>query len=153
MLWLILLASSVPIFWTLFLVEDWKRDLTTNHATTDATAVDPSLRPLHSPLSAAALAEQVEQFANSRRNWELVSVEPADSDGTIRLHLIRTTTVLRFKDDVHVVLTDIPEGGSVLEATSRSRVGKGDLGQNPRNLREMIDALRSESTGLVTRQG
>lgn len=142
MLWLILLAFSVPIFWMLVLVEDWRRDLTTNHAATDAAADDPALRPLRSPLPPAALAERVEEFVDRRRNWTLASIEPADSEGTIRLHLVRTTAVLRFKDDIHVVLAEAPEGGSVLEATSRSRVGKGDLGQNPRNLRELIDSLR-----------
>ena len=146
MLWLILLAACVPIVWTLFLVEDWRRDLTTNQASTDADAEDPLLRPLHSPLSPEALAERVEQFVDSRRYWQLASIERSDDAKTVRLHLVRTTAVLRFKDDIHVTIAETPEGGTVLEATSRSRIGKGDLGQNPRNLRELIGALHSTST-------
>lgn len=150
--WLILLAaSSLPVLWILFLVEDWKRDLTTNIATTDATAEDPARRPLESPLPPEAQAARIVRFVEANRNWKVASIEPASSEGTIRLHLIRTTTLLRFKDDVHVVLTSTPRGGSVLEATSRSRVGKGDLGQNPRNLRELIQTLAEKEARSVRR--
>lgn len=139
--WLILLACCLPVLWILFLVEDWKRDLTTNYATTDATAGDPALRPLDSPLSPEAQSERIVRWVAGKRNWSVASVEPQTSEAAIRLHLVRTTAILRFKDDVHVVLTSTSGGGSILEATSRSRVGKGDLGQNPRNLRELIQAF------------
>lgn len=141
MLFLILLACALPVVWVLVLVEDWKRDLTTNFATTDAMAEDMSLRPLHSPLSPEALSSRIARSVAATPNWEVASTEPPDSEGKIHIHLIRTTTLFRFKDDIHVTLAAAPEGGAVLEATSRSRVGKGDLGQNPRNLRELIQVL------------
>jgi uncharacterized protein (DUF1499 family) len=43
-------------------------------------------------------------------------------------------------DDVHVRL--IADGVNTrVEAKSQSRVGVGDLGQNPRNLRQLTNAL------------
>ncbi len=56
---------------------------------------------------------------------------------------VRTTRFFRFKDDVTVVV-EAAQSGSQAEFTSASRVGKGDLGQNPRNLEELFDGLNRE---------
>ena len=73
--------------------------------------------------------------------WELV--ERRETDGGVKLHFIRTTRLWKFKDDIRVNIAPAqPIGGSLLTAESRSRVGKGDLGQNPRNLRELLEAVR-----------
>jgi uncharacterized protein (DUF1499 family) len=55
--------------------------------------------------------------------------------------LVRTTRLFRFQDDVSltIVRSDHSTG---ITAMSRSRVGVGDLGQNPRNIREILNALR-----------
>ncbi len=55
--------------------------------------------------------------------------------------LTRTTRVFRFVDDVYVLVEPLPGGRSRLVARSASRVGKGDLGQNARNLKELWHAL------------
>lgn len=124
-------------------VEDWSRDLATNVAATSDQARDPRLRTLDSPLSPLELADAVAQAAGELPRWELV--ERTEEDRQVRLHFIRTTGVLRFKDDIRVRIE--PAGaGSRLSAESRSRIGKGDLGQNPRNLRELLDKLRNAST-------
>lgn len=70
-------------------------------------------------------------------NW---SLEVSDEGN---LHAVRTTKLIRFKDDIGVTVTPSGEG-SKLEAESKSRVGKGDLGQNPKNLEELLDALEGE---------
>ena len=59
------------------------------------------------------------------------------------LKATRTTRVLRFKDDVTIRVEDL-EVGSQAEISSASRVGKSDLGQNPRNIQEFLDAIQSE---------
>ena len=124
-------------------VEDWSRDLATNVAATSDQARDPRLRTLDSPLSPLELVDAVAQAAGQLPRWELV--ERTEEDRQVRLHFVRTTGVLRFKDDIRVRIE--PAGsGSRLSAESRSRVGKGDLGQNPRNLRELLDKLRDAST-------
>lgn len=72
-------------------------------------------------------------------NWSLVNSE----DNVLRA--VRTTRLLRFKDDVTVKAhPGSGSGHSRMELHSASRVGKSDLGQNPRNLRELVGALEKE---------
>ena len=56
--------------------------------------------------------------------------------------MTRRTRVFRFIDDITIEFHETTSGVRV-EAESRSRVGKGDLGQNPRNLIELSKALSS----------
>ncbi len=76
----------------------------------------------------------VKEAVGSLSRWTFES-----SDGT-ELHAVRESRIFRFKDDVTV---NISARGTGSEAVfeSASRVGKGDLGQNPRNLRDLIAAV------------
>ncbi len=141
MTWTLLIMASIPVLWTLIIVEDWQRDFSENFAKTDAAAADQRLHPVRSTLAAPALNEKLVAWVAGQSRWSLASSENLP-DGTIKIHLVRTTMILRFKDDIHVTIRPQVEGGSLLEAESQSRLGKGDLGQNPRNLRELTDGLR-----------
>lgn len=121
-------------------VENWSRDFTTNTAATDDNASDSRLRPIDSASSPAELKDVVIAETSKLPNWELV--EQIEEDGAAKLHFVRTTGLWKFKDDIRVQIGPIESGGSRLTAESRSRVGKGDLGQNPRNLRELHAAVR-----------
>ncbi len=121
-------------------VEDWSRDLTTNHAATSDGAPDERLRTLEAAAVPAALADIAVQAANTLPRWVLA--ERIDEPAAIRLHFVRTTGLVGYKDDIRVRIEPAGEG-SRLSAESQSRVGKGDLGQNPRNLRELLGAIRS----------
>jgi uncharacterized protein (DUF1499 family) len=80
-----------------------------------------------------------EQAVASLSNWSL-----AYRSGTI-LRAVRSTSLLRFKDDVTVTAEPGHEPGQGrLEVASASRVGKSDFGQKPRNLRELLEALDAE---------
>ncbi len=57
------------------------------------------------------------------------------------LHAIRTTRLLRFKDDIWLRVSQTGDGWTQVWIRSKSRVGKGDFGQNARNIRELQDAL------------
>ena len=60
-----------------------------------------------------------------------------------QLHLTRRTRLWRFVDDL--VLTFEPTGeGTVIHAESRSRIGKGDLGQNRRNILELWQTIQND---------
>ena len=67
-------------------------------------------------------------------------VEEADA-GTGQVHLTRRTFLFRFVDDVRLQLEAVP-GGTRLRGRSQSRVGRTDLGQNRRNLKQLIRRLR-----------
>jgi uncharacterized protein (DUF1499 family) len=54
--------------------------------------------------------------------------------------LTHRTRLFRFVDDIHVIAEPGPAGTRLL-LRSASRVGKSDLGQNARNLQELLAAL------------
>ena len=88
------------------------------------------------PVDKAELLAAVRRAVDRLPRW---TVRDAGEDG---LDLVRSTSVFRFKDDITVRV--FQEGATRVEFESASRIGKGDLGQNPRNLRELLDALDAE---------
>jgi uncharacterized protein (DUF1499 family) len=57
------------------------------------------------------------------------------------VHATRRTPVFRFVDDICIKVY-AETGGCVVHARSQSRIGKGDLGQNRRNVLELFRMLR-----------
>jgi uncharacterized protein (DUF1499 family) len=95
------------------------------------------LTPLVLPLPPDKAVERVKAAVGQLPNWKIES-DPADGE----LHLTRRTRVMGFVDDVK--LRFLPAGpGTLIHAESRSRVGKGDLGQNRRNILELWAAIRT----------
>jgi uncharacterized protein (DUF1499 family) len=140
----IALVALLFVVWLAATVDDWSRDLTTNQAATSAEAKRPSLHPIHSERPPRELADMVVVAANQLAGWEIVERE--ESDKETRLHLVRTTRLLRFKDDIRVNIRPLENAqpiGSEITAQSSSRIGKADFGQNPRNLGELMDRIRS----------
>ena len=120
-------------------IDNWQRDWTTNFAETDSDASDPELRPLMLNQSSGDVAAKIRQWAEAHRDWQVTEVQN-DSEST-KMHLTRTTLIMRFVDDVRVTIND--EGqGVIVQASSQSRVGKGDLGQNPRNLKALLKGIQ-----------
>jgi len=91
------------------------------------------------PVDPARLLALVRRAVEGLPRWRLEALE---EDG---VRAVRTTRLLRFKDDVAARVYPDPEGGARLELTSASRLGKGDLGQNPRNLKELVRAIDREA--------
>lgn len=134
------------------LVDDWSRDLTTNQAVTSEDNQDPELRPIET--KATYLEIQTAAARQSGRyEWafhEEAKPLPGDSPlagvaaaGRPPIYLEHRTAVFQFVDDVWLVVEDLGDRRRV-HAESRSRIGKGDLGQNPRNLRELLGLIRDE---------
>ncbi|QDV58182.1 DUF1499 domain-containing protein [Rosistilla oblonga] len=131
----IVLLVTGWIFWQ---VDDWSRDFTTNHAQLDPAADDPLLRPVLAAESVGQLAARVLSFVETTPHWQ-VERQRGGPDGT-ELHLTRTTSLFRYVDDIQVRISPV-DGGAQLDAESQSRLGKGDLGQNPRNLKELVRGI------------
>ena len=142
MLWIALaLIVLLPILALIWRVDDWSRDLTTNEATTSSDATDPLLRPLLYQGTPQELATRVGRAVEQLPHWKVVSEEP-QGDG-ITLYLTRRTALFGFIDDIQVTIR--PEGTAVkLTAHSKSRLGKGDLGQNPRNLKQLLTEVKRQ---------
>lgn len=89
-------------------------------------------------VSDESLASAVEAAIHSLKRWEVES----SSDGAVRA--VRSTRLLKFKDDVNITISGSGEGSSHATFESESRIGKSDLGQNPKNLEELLSAVERE---------
>ena len=121
-------------------VEDWSRDLSVNYAETSPNSKEPNLRTLVTPADEAAVRAAILKYVEQSPSWTLNEKAVGEQS---KIALVRTSRLFRFSDDVTVSLQTTDAGTSV-DAISQSRVGKGDLGQNPRNLRELLGVLREE---------
>lgn len=114
------------------------RWMTKNWAnTTEPTHAD--LKPLFLSGDLAAVQERLSQIVGKLPRW---SVLAADQPG--KLHLTRRTRTIRFVDDIWLTLTPT-ESGIRIDAESRSRLGKGDLGQNRRNILEIFREIQTQA--------
>ena len=89
------------------------------------------------PVAPDRLLSAVRRAVESLPRWSL-----AGSEGS-EVRAVRRTRLLRFTDDVTVQIYPDPQGAGA-ELTSASRVGRSDLGQNPRNLGELLRAIDTE---------
>ena len=138
------LLLLVTVIVLLLKVDDWSRDLNTNFAATSDDARDPRLRPIHSNRSVKELAKITRDAAAPFAHWKLKSEDDQpDEDEFATLHFERSTALFGFRDDIVVRIRKSVDGCE-LTAESRSRIGRGDLGQNPRNLVELLEAIRLE---------
>jgi len=86
----------------------------------------------HMPVAPDVLFEQVLELIDDQERW---AVEAKD-EGRHLIHFIATSKLMRYKDDVDVLILPVEPGpseqarGSRLAIYSRSRVGHSDLGAN-----------------------
>ena len=105
-------------------------------------AADPLLRPVQVSVGPAAALAPLPLIVAGDRDWRLESFDPARG----LAHLVHYTATLRFADDVRVQATPVTAGESRISATSTSRIGIDDFGQNARNLAELMTRLRGAWT-------
>ncbi len=136
--WITLAIAACILLFVVSLIDDWGRDWTQNHAKLDPANRDAELHPLMLSATPAQVADHVATWVAADSRWHVEKVE--DHGDRVDIHLTRSTDLMRFTDDIRVKIT-ATEGGCRVDAESQSRVGKGDLGQNPRNLKELIRSL------------
>lgn len=110
--------------------------LTRNSARTVSGHVLPELRPRTYPLPPDRTLDLTARAAEAA-GWRITGKDAARHE----LDAVVSTPWLRFKDDVHVSLIEAPDGGTVVEVTSRSRVGRADFGANIAHVMELYDRL------------
>jgi uncharacterized protein (DUF1499 family) len=142
-----IIPAVVAALLALFLfgyIDDWSRDFTRNSAEISPDAEDPGLRPLVTRLSTDDAIEACVRAAGRIRTWEHIGEA---GEGNVSLILfVRTSRVWKFKDDIIIVIENL---GSkrMISGKSASRIGIGDLGQNPRNLKRFMAELRAVLEG------
>jgi hypothetical protein len=96
------------------------------------------------------MVEAVRQAAFRIGNLDYVG-EVADGD-RVQLVFVRTNRILRLKQDVVIRIRDV-NGRRVVTGESRSRLGVGDLGGNPRTLRRILIELKDVLEGAYPLPG
>jgi hypothetical protein len=139
-----LIGAGVVLLLFALSIDDWSRDFTGTFAEISDDARQEDLRPFTSRRSTEELTQAVRWAAVRIRNWEYVGDTQVDQ--TTTLLFVRTSRILRFKDDIVVRIED--RGAErVVTAASQSRSSLGDLGRNPRNLRRLLTELKDVLDG------
>jgi uncharacterized protein (DUF1499 family) len=122
---------------------DW---LTKNTARIAVDHPDPTLRAITIDRPAKEAAERAAAAVAMLPRWNVMLHDPEPGASHV-CTATRTTRLWGFVDDVVLEFRGItgPDGrqATVVTGSSRSRVGKGDFGQNARNLREVLRAIRT----------
>ncbi|MGK7346770.1 MAG: DUF1499 domain-containing protein [Candidatus Nitrospinota bacterium M3_3B_026] len=113
---------------------DW---FTKNRVETSPDHEDRALRPRFFPAPPATALDAARRAAESLPSWKLAS---ADKE---RVRAERATGLFQFIDDIEISVVAHP-AGAIISARSGSRVGKGDFGQNKRNIVELFEAVGVE---------
>src|SRR5947209_6945709 len=99
---------------------------------------DPELSNVVLPVPPDEALRRIEAVVPSLPRWRVEKADGAAGE----VHLTHRTRGPGFVDDVRLRLEAVPEG-TRLHGRSKSRVGLIDFGQNRRNLKELVAALRS----------
>ena len=96
------------------------------------------------PVVTEELVRVVEEVVQSLPRWTLTHA------GESEVRAVRKTRVFGFEDDVTVCLTPAGSSGASTntwaELESAARAGRWDLGQNERNLKELLAAIERRLT-------
>lgn len=132
--WVLVLAiGSTVVLGAVAMLKIWP---TINIVETGNTPEYPDLLPRQYPISKGRVFGAALHAVSRMPRWTLVSSKP--EQGEIRVEAM--TRLFRFVDDVLVHCAE-HNGVTVVNVRSASRVGRGDFGQNARNIRAFFDAL------------
>jgi uncharacterized protein (DUF1499 family) len=107
-----------------------------NVVETGRTPEYPDVTPRVYQAGAERVFDAALHAVNRLPRWSLVSHRP--ETGEIRAEA--RTRMLRFVDDVLIRVTE-QQGAAVVMVRSASRIGRGDFGQNARNIRTFFEEL------------
>ena len=137
-----ILAVAVLILLVLFALRAWPL---INVVETGRTPEYPDITPRVYRVSTDRVFDAALHAVHRLPRWSLVSSRP--ETGEIRVEA--KTLMLRFVDDILIRVT---AGGetAVVAVRSASRIGRGDFGQNARNIRAFFDELDRQLTRAST---
>lgn len=104
-----------------------------NTVETGQTPEYPELQPHYYTAEPRRVFDETADAIDSLQRWRLVQKEPSRWTLTAQ----RSTQVFGFVDDIEVTIEPVTEFVTRVSVLSRSRFGKGDFGQNARNIAEL----------------
>jgi uncharacterized protein (DUF1499 family) len=128
---LAVLAGSLLAF--TFLLRNWPL---INVVETGATPEYPEILPRVYVAKPERVFDASMHAVNGLPRWSLRAYRPETGE----LHAEARTRIFRFVDDLTIRIEPRQEG-SWVHVRSASRIGKGDFGQNARNIRAFFDEL------------
>jgi len=132
--WVLVLAlGSTVVLGVVAVFNMWP---TINIVETGKTPEYPDVVPRPYPTSKDRVLDAAVQAVGRMPRWTLVSSRP--EHGEIRAEA--TTRLFRFVDDVTIHCVE-QKGVTAVNVRSASRVGRGDFGQNARNIRAFFAEL------------
>ncbi len=115
-------------------LKEW---LTKNIYVTTPGNADPFFRPRQYSQTKEEVAAAAQETLRSLARWKVV--EYRENQG--RIHATHTAPIIPFVEDVNIYIVQGLDGITRLEVVSQSQAGKGDFGQNKRNIKELLSAL------------
>ena len=132
--WAIVLAiSGTAVLGAVALLKAWP---VLNVVETGNTLAYPDLLPRRYQEGKARVFDAALHAVDRLSRWQMTSYHP--EQGEIKAEA--RTRLLRFIDDVTVRVEE-RDGMTVVNVRSASRVGRGDFGQNARNVRSFFEEL------------
>lgn len=115
-----------------------------NRVETGKTAEYPEVQPQYYTADPARVFDEVRGSVMEMEAWSVATEDR--NQGT--LSAVRNTRFDLFQDDVEIRVEAVTEFATSVNVVSKSRVGKGDLGQNARNIEELFAELNQRLGAL-----
>jgi uncharacterized protein (DUF1499 family) len=115
-----------------------------NVVETGKTPEYPDIVPRRYEATGERVFDAVLHAVDRMPRWSLVSYKPETGE----IHAEARTRLFRFVDDIRIHVAN--EGHmTVVQVRSASRVGRGDFGQNARNIRALFDEIDRQMQGTA----
>jgi|CXWL01.1.fsa_nt_gi uncharacterized protein (DUF1499 family) len=115
-----------------------------NQALACSREICPVAAATHAPLSLDASPRRI---ADALARIEPAAAFRTEQNGDIRARYVAVTRLMRFRDDVDMLIRQQSESQSVVAVYSRSRIGYSDLGANSARIEALERRLRAELAG------
>lgn len=108
-----------------------------NEVETGMSAEYPEIQPQYYTTDPQRVFEETRASVDSLEGWTLVSEDATQYS----LQAQRESAFFGFTDDISIRVEPVTEFVTRIHLKSASQIGKGDFGQNARNINALLDAL------------
>lgn len=108
-----------------------------NQVQTGATPEYPEIQPQYYTADPQRVFDEARAGAGGLKNWSVSAETPAQ----YLIEATREAAFFGFRDDITIRVEPVTEFVTRVQLTSRTHFGKGDFGQNARNIQEFFDEL------------